>query len=344
MFKQLRNEKGVTIVETIIVLAIMALIVALIVPTAVEGLAKAKADGFRNEFPSMISSVVSIKSSGGSATHALKLDVTDGSGNTILKDYIIQTAPSAAFDTITNSVPLKDASALTFTYGLNSITVSGSYTGTARHTGNLNTTPVAFGTPITALGLSTQGATGIAPIFNVNEEKLLSDFIESPNGLDWAEYMSTLQAAGLTSRQILAALFGGSEDGSNLAATYNPYLPNSPTNIGRSPIELTLLDSEAVRNSSSGSTIRTLTDASKGATYVVTGLVSRQEFVAYVANDDSIDGATVAVFNITSDIANKLYDRLERGFTVDTPVYIPYRERDIVKSVESDLKYGYYRP
>lgn len=90
-------------------------------------------------------------------------------------------------------------------------------------------------------------------------------------------------------------------------------------------------------DSSSGNSLKLLTDASIGACYQVTSTMSRN---ATYPKYKMGAGDTA----LPEDVANKMYDKIADGFVTGTPVFIPHRERDIIKSVDSDLKHGFYRP
>ena len=339
------NERGFSLVEIIIVIAIIATMTAIIGPKALEAQAKSKSNGLKDEFSTMISAFTTLNTSGGSAIHSIKVDINDANKNKIMTDYVVPVAPSAAFGTTTSSEVFRRTQdgkkPVILTYGLNQITVDTetSYTGSVRHTGALNEQAKAFKTPVNASSMSSQGATGIAPIFSLNETKMLEDFIISPNGLDWGEFKTQLN----DDVTVLASVFGGPK--TNEVTAYLPYEPtDTPLDATtvKAPIELTLVDIDAVEASSSGSSISTLTDGSRGACYQVTGLMSRQDFVAYCGNASNKMGTGGAA--IPADVANKMYDKIEEGFVIGNPVFIPHREKDIIKSTDSDLKNGFYRP
>lgn len=366
MFKNNRksNERGFSLVEIIIVIAIIATMTAIIGPKALEAQAKSKSNGLKDEFSTMISAFTTLSTSGGSAIHAIKTDIKDASGNKVMTDYVVPIAPSSAFGTITKSEVFRrtqgGAKPLELGYGLNQITVSSpvKYSGSVRHTGALTEVASVFdngtGTAATntatatvnASSMSSQGATGISPLFSLNETKMLDDFVQSANGLDWAEFQANLG----TSENVLATLFGGPT--TNEVVSYLPYDATVAQDgkqkiVTKAPIELTLVDIDAIEASSSGSSISTLTDGSRGSCYQVTGLMSRQDFVNYVttgAGGTLIVKGSTAGTAITADVANKMYDKVEEGFVIGNPVFIPHREKDIIKSTDSDLKNGYYRP
>ena len=356
--KRKSNERGFSLVEIIIVIAIIATMTAIIGPKALEAQAKSKSNGLKDEFSTMISAFTTLSTSGGSAIHAIKTDITDAGGNKVMTDYVVPIAPSSAFGTVTKSEVFRRTQAgakpIELGYGLNQITVTSAvnYNGSVRHTGALNEQAKTFtgptGATVNASSMSSQGATGIAPIFSLNETKMLDDFLVSTNGLDWAEFQSQLGS----STNVLATVFGGPT--SNIPVSYLPYeaveaQDGTQDIVTKAPIELTLVDIDAIEASSSGSSISTLTDGSRGACYQVTGLMSRQDFVNYVttgAGKDLIvkqaDGSAGTA--LTADVANKMYDKIEEGFIIGNPVFIPHREKDIIKSTDSDLKNGYYRP
>ena len=337
------RERGMSLIEIIVVIAIGAILVAIIGPTAITANNKAKSNTLQDEFTSVISAFSTLDAGNSSAIHALKADILDGSGNTIMKDYIIEVAPSAAFSTVTSSEVFRrntnGTKPIVLNYGFNSVTLASNsgYTGTYKHTGDLEAAPqtIGSGTGVVASNLSSQGAVGISPIFSPTEETLLEDFIKSPNGLNWGEYIGQLTG---TPAQILAAVFGGPETPADVE--YVPYETSPSTSqIVKAPIQLTVVDVDAIEASSSGSVIKTLTDTSKGTLYRVSSIMSRQEFVAMVQ-------ANTAVFGQQTDttLANNLYDRISEGFLIGNPVWIPIREKDIIKSTTSDLKFGFYRP
>ena len=338
------NERGFSLVEIIIVIAIIAGMTAIIGPKALEAQAKSKSNGLKDEFSTMISAFTTLNTSGSSAIHAIKVDISDANKNKVMTDYVVPVAPSAAFGTTTTSEVFRRAGTakpITLAYGLNTITVASesNYTGSVRHTGALNEQAKAFSTAVNASSLSSQGATGIAPIFSLNETKMLEDFIISPNGLDWGEFKSQLN----DDVTVLSAVFGGPK--TNEATSYLPYEPSDTpfdATTVKAPIELTLVDIDAVEASSSGSSLSILTDASRGACYQVTGLMSRQDFVKYATDASNTMGTGGAA--LSADVANKMYDKIEQGFVIGNPVFIPHREKDIIKSTDSDLKNGYYRP
>lgn len=369
--KRKSNERGFSLVEIIIVIAIIAGMTAIIGPKALEAQAKSKSNGLKDEFSTMISAFTTLNTSGGSAIHAIKVDINDENKNKVMTDYVVPIAPSSAFGTVTKSEVFRRTSAsakpIELSYGLNQITVESAvkYTGSVRHTGALNEQAVPFtGTTtkatVNASSMSSQGATGIAPIFSLNETKMLEDFVISPNGLNWAEFQSQLGSP----ENVLATIFGGPT--TNSAVSYYPYDPvkeqtGAELVVTKAPVELTLVDIDAVEASSSGSSLSILTDASRGACYQVTSLMSRQDFVNYVTKGA---GAKLIVKKgagstsgggggggggggstaLTEDVANKMYDKLEEGFIIGNPVFIPHREKDIIKSTDSDLKNGFYRP
>lgn len=360
MFKNTRktNERGFSLVEIIIVISIIAIMSAILGPKAIEAQNKSKSNGLKDEFSTMISAFTTLSTSGGSAIHAIKTDIQDASGNKVMTDYVVPIAPSSAFGTVTNSEVFRRTQAgakpLELSYKLNQIGVTSatSYKGTVRHTGALTEVAKPFtGTTegvVNASSMSSQGATGIAPIFSLNETKMLDDFLVSPNGLDWGEFQSQLGG----SKNVLATVFGGPT--SNVTVSYLPYDPvvaqdGTQAIVTKAPVELTLVDIDAIEASSSGSSIGTLTDGSKGACYQVTGLMSRTDFVNYVttgAGKDLVVEANdgTAGTALTADVANKMYDKIEEGFIIGNPVFIPHREKDIIKSTDSDLKNGFYRP
>lgn len=343
--KARRNERGISLIEVILVLVIGGLIVSAIVPRGIEAVGKSNSTALQEEFASVVTAFTTLDTGNGSATHAVKATITDEKGNLIMKDYIIPVAPSAAFGTITKSEVFRRNATkkpIELTYTFNNITLSSElkYKADYLHTGDLIAKPAKIDGPgVVAVSLSAQGAAGIAPIFSVNDSKMLEDFIMSPTGLDFSEYRALMGNGQSTTDEkvnvsILATLFGGPE--TNTEVKYYPYEPSESTGIiTRQPIQLTVVDVESIKSSSSGATYKTITDSSKGTLYQVTGLMSRADFVKLVK-------AKPAVFG-TAD-ADLLYDKISVGFTMGTPVFVPHREKDIIKSSISDLKYGYYRP
>lgn len=344
--KRRRNERGISLVEIIIVLVIGGLVLVAVVPKGIEAMGKSKSNALQEEFSSIVSAFTTLDNSGGSSLQAIKATIKDAAGNLIMKDYIIPVAPSAAFNTITTSEVFRRDNAgkkpLVLTYGFNEIGLTSeitTYKADFRHTGNLTAAPASIGgtlSKVVAVGLSAQGATGIAPIFSLQDSKLLEDFIKSPNGLDFAEYVP--QMVPSTDVKLLALLFGGTD--TSAVASYMPYDTVAPNYldlvIKRPVIQLTVVDVEAVKASSSGSAYSTIVDTTKGTLYQVTGIMSRADFTA-LYNAHKAD-----VFK-DADV-NTLYDKISNGFSIGTPVFVPHREKDIIKSTVSDLKYGYYRP
>lgn len=344
--KSERKERGVTLVEAIIVLVIGAVTLSIVVPKGLEFSGKSKSNALQEEYASVVTAFTTLETSNGSSVHAVKANIKDASDNMIMKDYVIPVAPSAAFATVTESEFFRRDSAskkpLTFKYGFNTIGITSetSYKGEFRHVGKLSSAPTAIGGTATAIAtsMSSQGAAGLAPIFSVNEVKVLEDFINSPNGLDLGEFAGQLGSTTLKDSALdialLADLFGGPLTNTNVS--YLPFEPTATTSIiVKQPIQLTVVDIESITNSSSGSTYSTLTDNSKGTLYQVTGLMSREEFVKHVT-------ATATIYG-TAD-GNLMYDKISAGLSIGTPLFIPHREKDIIKSTASDLKAGYYRP
>jgi prepilin-type N-terminal cleavage/methylation domain-containing protein len=339
------NERGLSLVEVIIVIAIIAMVTAMVGPKAIEAMGKSKSNSLKDEFSTAVSAFSSMSAAGNSPVHAVKVDVADGAGNQIMTDYVLEIAPSAAFGTTTESEvfarSVDGKKPLTLTYGLNTITVDSetNYTGTVRHSGNLNKTALAFKTAVSAPSLSAQGTTGIAPIFSLNETKLLEDFIISENGLDWAEFKDYLAS----DVDVLAVVFGGPNTNKN--TSYLPYEATTTylSETNSTPvISLTVVDTDTLAASSSGSSLSTLTNQSTGTLYQVTGIMSRADFVALATQANSPlakSGGT-----IDASTAEKMYTKIETGFLVGNPVYVPHREKDSIKSTASDLKHGYYRP
>ena len=347
------NERGMSLIELIIVFAIVGVFMIAVVPRGVEATQKSKSSALQEEFAGVVSAFSTLDNGTGSSVHAVKATITDTDGNLIIKDYIIPVAPSAAFGTVTNSEVFRHDGGkkpLVLKYGFNSITLTSektNYAGSYQHTGDLTATPVKFTSTtstgnVVAVSLSAQGATGLSPIFSVQDSKLIEDFIMSPNGLDFAEIRSQMGDITDTeiNKKILAALFGGSIE--NKDTNYIPYDESKTpvttiytTDIVKQPIQLTVADVESIKESSSGTTYKTLTDTSKGTLYEVTGLMSRADFITYMKK---------SALTTDETLLNTMYDKLAEGFPIGTPVFIPHREKDIIKSTTSDLKYGFYRP
>lgn len=339
LFKRLRSERGITLVEGIAVIALGAMLIAMVGPKIMEGMNKSKSNALKDELMTITSAIIPLEQQG-SATHAVKVDVKTTGGQTLMQDYIVTVAPSTAFQTVIASNPFRPDSTgntpVEMAYGLNTITLTSDagHDVFGRHTGNLADAPIPKGTAIMAPELGSQGSTGIGPLFNLNETKLMEDFIISPNGLNFGEFRTSLS----TPDEILSTIFGGGKVTSN--TTYDPYSTSaaSDTLYKRAPIELTKFDITAVDNSSAGASLKTLTDASRGGLYMVTSLMSEADFIATLQ-------ANTALWTTPppADVLVKMYDVVRTGFQIGAPVYIPYREKDMIKSTDSDLKFGLYR-
>lgn len=321
----LHSERGIGITEIIVIVIFLGIMTAILAPRVVELLARNKSNTIADEFGSLASVETTLVAQGGSVTHGLRVDMQDSSGNNLLRNYIIPVAPSSAFATVTNSV-VSGTTGLEFNYGLSTVTVNSTgNTGTAVGANRFEDAKTDFGSATPIQGLSTQNASGIGPLFGPANTTIQQDFILAPHGLNFLNYKSLINT---NSEAFLKAMFGD-------VTSYNPA-------SGVYPLELTICDVEAIKNSTSGKSFKYLTNNALGGLYQVTSVYSRDQFVAYAKSTAGAD-----LFNGTvpddATLGNMYADTLG-NIMVGSYVFIPFRDKDMVKSSTDDLKYGYYRP
>lgn len=342
----LKRERGFSLVEIIIVVSLIGISTSVMAPKAIEAQKKSKSNSLRDEF----NSINTLNASGKDIVHGIKLDMYDKHSVPIMRNVKVPVAPSATFGTIIRHEPFRrlanpvgggnvnESRPLVMSYDTNEIRVYSptSNRGSVRHTGNLYEAPSEFNggvvkATVKASNLSSQGATGLSPLFSIHETKLHKDFVLSQSGLNFGEFES--QFVG-SSAEVLAGIFGGPAE--NITMSYYPYEPTDTTEryLVKAPIELTIVDTESIEEASVGDSVSVLTDASRGSLYQVTGMMSEADFVTYM-------GGKTAVYG-TADVY-KMYQILDEGFDIGELVYLPHRARDIIYSTKSDLKYGYYR-
>lgn len=345
MFKQIRKERGFTLVEVIIVMSVIASMTSVVAPKAIEARKKSESNMLRDELNSALSAIHIDKP----ITYSVVVNMTTNEGVNIFKDAVIPIAPSAAFGTIIRHEPFRrlvapvgggsvnESRPLVLSYEDNKIRAysptdnhgyihySGRPTESSKFKGGVDKAYVDVP------GLTMEGGAGLSPLFSLREEKLHEDFVLSPSGLDLGEFKDQFTGSYA---EVLAGIFGGpAEEGT---MSYYPFEPTDTTKryLVKAPIELTKVDTQMLEESSVGTSLNILTNSSVGALYQVTSMMSRFDFTNYVAGKTSIFGTANA---------DNMYEKLDEGFDVGELVYIPHRAKDIIYSTKSDLKYGYYR-
>ena len=337
------NERGWGIVETIVVLVIVGTLYITLGPRVREAMATNASNALAEEFSSALEVETTLSAKGGSLTHGVLIDVTDSTGASVLKDYGLQVAPSSAYVAVTQSVPFNPASGAladyTLDYGVNTITCNSSESTMSKVCRGINVvegSSSAFGTPILVTGLSAQGGVGIAPLFSNANKGVQEDFIKSPRGLNLATFTDNINMKDPSN--FLKGMFGNN-------TTYNPYVAATGTDLGTNvnifPIELVICDTGAIKESNSGSTFKTLTNTTKGMLYQVGSVYSKEQFIAYAkgAGKDMFAGATTAPTD--AQIAD-MYDSFTEVIRPGALVFIPHRDKDLVKASSADLQYGFY--
>lgn len=330
------KERGFTLIEIIIVMSIIGMGTATVAPKAIEAQKKSESRMLKSEMDGVVSSFVSLETLQDSPVYTMKFDVDDARGNPLYRDYLIPIAPSATFQTVIYSGTIgKDYGThdIWLDYGTNTVTARSDTgcTGKASYVGDKSSAPKAFYNKINVPGISYKGSRGISPIFNMGESKLLDDFIDSPNGLDWAQYRDHLSSK----EEILSTVFGGATNTSEIVYHTHSGVVNSGRMVS-APVLLSLVDTSQLPPS------KILSKYDKGALYQVTGGMSRAEFVEYVGPTGYKKSIGKDGNGVSSDIANKMYDTLEDNFVTGSPVFVPRDSKSIIYSTESDLKYGYY--
>lgn len=319
------SERGIGITEIIVIVIFVGIMTAVLAPRVVEFLARNKSNTVADEFGSLASVETTLVAQGGSVTHGLRVDMQDTHDNNLLRNYVIPVAPSSAFETVTSSV-VAGTAGLEFNYGLSTVTVNSTgNNGTAVGANRFEDAKIAFGSPTPMQGLSTQNAPGIGPLFGPANTTIQQDFILAPHGLNFLNYKSLINT---DSKAFLQAMFGD-------VTSYNP-------TSGVYPLEFTICDVEAIKNSTSGKSFKYLTNNAVGGLYQVTRVCSKEWFIAYAKST-----AGAGLFNGTTPddttLGNMYADTLG-NIMIGSYVFIPFKDKDMVKSSTDDLKYGYYRP
>lgn len=345
MFKQIRKERGFTLVEVIIVMSVIASMTSVVAPKAIEARKKSESNMLRDEFNSALSAIHIDKP----ITYSVVVSMTTNEGVNIFKDAVIPIAPSAAFGRTLRHEPFRrllvpvgtgtvnESRPLVLKYEDNKVRVySPIDIYGSIHTLDNPTESVEFRggvdkAYIDAPGLTMEGGAGLSPLFSLREEKLHEDFVLSPSGLDLGEFQEQFTGSYA---DVLAGIFGGPTE--EITMSYYPFEPTNTVEryLVKSPIELTKVNTQLLEESSVGASLDRLTDSSLGTLYQVTSMMSRFDFTNYVAGKTSIFGTANA---------DDMYEKLDEGFDVGELVYIPHRAKDIIYSTKSDLKYGYYR-
>lgn len=144
---------------------------------------------------------------------------------------------------------------------------------------------------------------------------------------------------------VVSVIFGGLGNGDNYANRYTHWHGINDSKCKslsdkkltfKSPIELTLVDTNLIDR-------KKLHKTNNGTIYQVTDVMPRKDSVQFVSKEGSRPDISKDGNGLSEDIANKIYDRIEKGFQIGEPVWIPNNASSIIKSTSSDLKYGYYR-
>lgn len=306
-------RKGFTLVELIVVLAIVSVMLMVGATVGIPTYNKAKSNSFGEELNLVSASALTAYSSGGSPVHAIKvMDLRDDIGNLILKDYIWEIPPSKTFTEVLTGDIIEDA--IDVDFGVNTAEINGgTYTMRYKHLGTAYREEPYQESGTVPMPNTSKSAAGIAPLFTESDSSLHEDFIMSSRGLDLGDFKTMI---GVTDSEVLEVFFGSE---------------NHPGMIG-----LTMADIDTISSYEQNAGLKTVNNPSRGRLYFVTSLVSKSEFAEYVDTEDALGG-------VDEDLAKDIYERVVSGFNMDTPVYIPNRFRDVIKSAESDLKTGYYR-
>ncbi len=344
--KLLKNQKGFTLIEIVIGITVVGVMAAITVPAGMNAFRKAEANNLKQEFDMLSSSVISLK--GMDQSHLPTLVFNGGN----IKELQIPVPQSLAFDTVVKTQGIKQSGSksIEVAYDIDNATITAStefHNGcSAKYLALKDTTfqDLTSGTGTVAMPqLSANGINGIAPIFNISDSTLLEDFVNSSKGLNLKEFRTNFKA-DVTNEEILSVIFGGSIDGTG-SGEIDQF---SIDPINHSVIELTKADNNAIMALEANSSVKISTDLSKGQLYFVSDFPSKQKFIDYMKG--SKDGGSTQVWEALFDaeptdaVLGQMYEILAEGFKMDTPVYVPHRFTDATKSVESDLKNGYYRP
>ncbi len=337
------NQKGFTLIEIVIGITVVGVMAAITVPAGMNAFRKAEANNLKQEFDMLSSSVISLK--GMNQSHIPTIMFNGGN----IKELQIPIPQSYAFDTMKSTEGIKPsgtsgAKNIKVTFGIDTATVAPSTEfATGATIKYLAMKDTAYTTTLTDLPmpqLSANGVDGIAPIFNISDTTLLEDFVNSSKGLNLKEFR-TQMSANPSNELILAVIFGGKQDGSGTGNM--DQFSIDPKN--HSIIELTKADNNAIMSLEANSSVKISTDLSKGQLYFVTDFPSQKKFIDYMSTTNSnLGGVPKTLLGISDADLPKMYEILAEGFKIDTPVYVPHRFTDATKSVESDLKNGFYRP
>ncbi len=352
-------QRGFTLIEIIIGIAVIGVMGAITVPSGMTAYHKAQSNNLSKEFDIVQNSVLELRSMKKSHIPTVKLISPKGEVTSSVLHSCAFTETCYPGQNYLESLSPKNRPPIAIhsnIHGL-SVWVSPYYRDNAQIKNvNSDESPQDFysntqdvlnigwmslRTPELAENVSstTINTWGNKPIFDILDAKTLEDFIDSPKGLNLKDFRVKFKD-DLTDVDLLSIIFGGT----NYHTLEQVFFDGTEKQM-KGAITLTQADTYAIRTLMGAQSVKVLTDTSNGKLFFVTEMMSWNNFLKYMYTERYSKIPAYQLFDSpNSRVIKELYDILYDGFSVDTPVYIPYRKGTHVKYSGSDLKYDYYRP